>query len=119
MSQQISEAKPSKRQMIGVRIREVRKERGFTCEGLAMQAGTTGGYIRQIESVRSPKLPGIDIFIRICEVLDVTPNYLLQDQLKAGSQDEHADYVAMWENLPPSKQELINVMIKTMAEQET
>ncbi|MCD7745163.1 MAG: helix-turn-helix domain-containing protein [Lachnospiraceae bacterium] len=118
MSHTISEREIPERQLIGVRIREVRRKRGFTCEGLALQAGTTGGYIRQIESIRSPKLPSIDILIRICNVLGASPNYLLQDQLKNNIQDEHANYVAMWENLPPEKQALINVMIKTLAEQE-
>ena len=60
---------------MGSRIRQIRKTRNLTQKDLALLVGVSDRHISAVENGREN--PGIDMFIRLCEVLDVTPDYLL------------------------------------------
>lgn len=64
----------------GRRINKIRKEQGITSEALAVICGVNPVFIRQIEGgTRTPSLP---VFVRICNALEMSPEYFLQDELK-------------------------------------
>lgn len=67
---------------IGDRIREVRKKNGFTQEQLAERLDVSVEFIGQIE--RGLKLPSMQVFIRLIEVLNVSADYLLRDFVSTG-----------------------------------
>lgn len=65
--------------LLGMRINVSRKGRGLTAERLSELCHINATYLRQIECGR--KLPSLPVFILICNALEVSPNYLLQDAL--------------------------------------
>ena len=65
---------------LGIRIHETRKKAGITSDKLAELCGVGPVHIRKIES--GAKSPSIHLFVRICNALRVSPEYLLQDSLE-------------------------------------
>lgn len=65
---------------LGIRIHEMRKSAGLSSDKLAELCGVGPVHIRKIES--GAKLPSIRLFVRICNALHVSPEYLLQDSLE-------------------------------------
>lgn len=64
---------------LGNRIHEVRKRAGMSSDKLAELCDVGPVHIRKIES--GAKVPSIRLFTRICNALQVSPCYLLQDSL--------------------------------------
>ena len=67
---------------IGDRIKEVRKKNGLTQEQLAERLDVSVEFVGQIE--RGLKLPSMQVFIKIVEVLKVSADYLLRDSVSTG-----------------------------------
>lgn len=65
---------------IGKRIREKRIERSWSQEELAEKANLSPVYIGMIE--RGEKIPRMETFIRLANILRVTSDDLLQDVLE-------------------------------------
>ena len=64
---------------LGDRIRYIRHKRDFTIDQLAELTGLSYGSIRAYE--HSDRYPNTDSLIKICNILKVTPDYLLQDEI--------------------------------------
>lgn len=71
---------------LGKNIRAARKMRKMTLEGLADRIGVGRVHLGEIE--RGKKLPSMNVFIQLVEVLEVSADYLLQNELSSGK-----DYV--------------------------
>ena len=83
---------------LGKRINYVRKRQNVTSEKLAELCDVGSVHIRKIES--GTKLPSITLFIKICNVLKISPQYLLQDNLELNIMNTiHEDLNAISENL--------------------
>ena len=67
---------------MGDRIREVRKEKGFTQERLAELLDISVEFVSHIE--RGSRLPSMQVFIKLIEVLNVSADYLLRDCVSTG-----------------------------------
>lgn len=67
---------------IGKRIKEKRLERSWSQEELAEKVNLSPVYIGMIE--RGEKVPKLETFVRIANVLKVTTDELLQDVLVQG-----------------------------------
>lgn len=65
---------------LGAKIHEVRRMRHITSDKLAELCGVGPVHIRKIES--GAKVPSIYLFVRICNVLHISPDYLLRDSLE-------------------------------------
>ena len=65
------------KQLLGRRIRLVRKEKGHTGEELAELCHISPTYLRQIES--GAKIPSLPLFVKLCNALNVSPAYLFAD----------------------------------------
>lgn len=70
---------------IGKRIKRVRLLRNLTSKELAEMTSYTADYIRKIESGKS--LPSLDCIVNICNVTNVSPEYLLADELDIDKSD--------------------------------
>ena len=66
-------------EQFGIRLRAVRKECGLTLEKLAEACNTSETVLRNYEKDRTT--PNVEMLLRICEALEVSPDYLLQDEL--------------------------------------
>lgn len=72
------------RAALGKRIRESRIKKGYTQQNLAEQADIGVMYLSEIE--RGIKMPSLNIFIKIIDVLDVSADYILRDELPSGKE---------------------------------
>jgi transcriptional regulator with XRE-family HTH domain len=65
--------------LLGKRIAEKRRSLGLKQVEVNEQADLSDKYLSNIETARS--IPSIDVLMRICSVLSVTPDYLLTGTL--------------------------------------
>ena len=70
-------------EQLGKRIGTARKDRGLTAQQLAARLGINAAYLRHIEC--GVKTPSVSLLVRICNTLQVSPDYLLQDLLEEPS----------------------------------
>ena len=61
----------------GKKLKEKRKQNGFTYQQLADTCHVNHGYIRQLES--GLKMPSMQLMLSLCDILQTSPNYLLED----------------------------------------
>lgn len=71
--------------MLGLRIRNARKEKNLTQDSLAEKTGLTGSYISMIENGK--KDIGLKSLISISQVLDTPCDYLLFGQIHTDTDD--------------------------------
>lgn len=67
---------------LGARLREIRRQKGYTQHTLAEIAEVGDVYISEIE--RGLKMPSLNIFIKLIAALDISADYILRDELPAG-----------------------------------
>lgn len=67
---------------LGKKLRQARLEKGYTQQTLAELAGIGNVYLGEIE--RGQKMPSMNSFIRIIEVLNISADYVLRDELSSG-----------------------------------
>ena len=102
--------------LIGKRIRAMREERGWKQEVFAEKVGLSPTYIGMIE--RGEKIPKLETFVRIANVLNVSADLLLADVLQAESfVDTSARAVAI-NALDPAGRERIYDVIDTLLRHE-
>lgn len=101
---------------LGKRISDVRKDRGYTSDQASELLHISSDYLRQIECGKCNKTPSLALFIDICNLFRISPDYLLQDQLGANELTQIDELAALWKKLPPSRQELALSMIKVAIE---
>ncbi len=65
--------------MMGRRIRLYRHQKKLTQEQLAEQVGVSASFMGHIE--RGSRIASIETLMKICAVLNVTPNELLSDEV--------------------------------------
>ena len=102
-------------EQLGKRIGTARKDRGLTAQQLAEQLGTNAAYLRQIEC--GVKTPSVGLLVRICNALQVSPGYLMQDLLVENEVSEMCVLDRLWHNTPPSKQKMICTMLQALLEE--
>ncbi len=72
---------------LGARIRLLRKSRQMTQAELAEQADLSISFLGHIE--RGTRKASLDTLVTLCNVLEVTPTFLLQDSLSSAALNEH------------------------------
>lgn len=80
---------------LGNRIAARRKELGLKQSQVNEMAGLSDKYLSHIETART--IPSIDVLMKICNALDVTPNYLLLGTING--QDNFMDNIKQKINL--------------------
>jgi transcriptional regulator with XRE-family HTH domain len=64
------------RQVFAANLRRLRREKGFSQEGLAWEAGVNRSYMAKIETGKT--WVGLEIICKLADVLDVEPADLLR-----------------------------------------
>ena len=99
---------------IGKNIRKFRLARKLRQEELAEQAGLSTNYIGMIE--RGEKVPSLESFITIANVLDVSSDMLLCDVLHAGYEVKSSLFTEKMKNIQQEDRlriyDVIDVMLK-------
>jgi len=102
---------------LGKRIREARDKKYLSREKLAEMAGIAPYYLGEIE--REVKMPSLPVFIRICEALGVSADYLLRDELTAGNSHIASDMERKMAKLNPQQRQaaeaILDAYIKSLS----
>lgn len=85
----------------GKRMKEFRQFRRMTSAELAKQLGLNLSYVRQIECGR--KTPSLEVFLDICNIIEVTPDMLLQSDLHRSETDELNALIELAAKLSPKE----------------
>lgn len=70
----------------GRRLFQARRDKHLTSNELAEIMGMSGSYIRQLEC--GSRKPSLDFLLNICEILDVSPDYLLEGNIRGKDETE-------------------------------
>lgn len=99
-------------QSIGENIRSYRKKRKWRQEDLAEKVDLSVNYISLLE--RGEKIPALDTFIDIVNVLGVTSDMVLTDVLDAGYQIKSTQLADRIAQLSPEDRRDILAVVDTM-----
>ncbi|MBE6604441.1 MAG: helix-turn-helix transcriptional regulator [Ruminococcaceae bacterium] len=99
---------------MGDRIKEYRKKRCLTQEQLAERVDVTLEYISQIE--RGLKVPSMQVFIKLVEVLDVSADYLLRDLVSTRNLYGDKQLGSKLERLTPKQRVALEALIDVYIE---
>lgn len=99
---------------IGKRIRKYRESRGWRQEEFAEKIGLSVTYTGMIE--RGEKVPRLETFIHIANVLEVSADLLLADVLKAQYEIKSSEITDAIALLKPHERDRIYSVIEAMIE---
>lgn len=93
--------------ILGDKIRDLRKEKKLTLDKLAELTGSSKSYIWELEN-KNPPRPSAEKLSKIAEQLGVTIEYLLDDQNKVTEADAvDAQFYRKYRNMPAETREKI------------
>jgi len=97
----------------GERLRSVRLEKGLTQNQLAKSCDTSAGLIRHIE--KSRRIPSYALLLTLCNVLNTSPEYLMQDELSLQPSDDTEEVLKIINQLTPANTKVLKDVMKTWA----
>jgi transcriptional regulator with XRE-family HTH domain len=77
----------------GEKLRRQRTKKGLTLEGLADKIGSTKAYVWQLEN-KKPARPSGELLLKIASVLELSPDYLIDDSVSEPSERQAVDALA-------------------------
>ena len=101
---------------IGKRIRTCREQKGWTQQAFAEKVGISIAYTGMIE--RGEKIPKLETFIRIANVLEVSADLLLADVIKAQHFSDTSARAEVVNSLSKESRERIYDVIDTLLRHE-
>lgn len=101
---------------LGKRINIVRKDKGITADKLSELCNINATYLRQIEC--GTKIPSLSVFIGICNALNTSPEYLLQDEIISGQSSTRNELDELLRNATPSQLELAKTILEAVLKQQ-
>ena len=100
--------------LFGHRLRTYRKEKGLTIEKLAEQVGLSPNYLGDVE--RGKKLPSMT-FIRLVNVLDISADELLKDEVNRADYLVDAEISSRLAGLTPRRRTaVLNILNRILEE---
>jgi transcriptional regulator with XRE-family HTH domain len=97
---------------LGRKIRELRKEKGYTLEKLAELADSSKSYIWELEN-KNPPRPSAEKVAKIANVLGVTADYLMEKSHRAPDDDVlDAAFFREFQNLDGKTKERLRDLVK-------
>lgn len=101
---------------LGSMIKKVRKSRGYTQQVLAEKSDIGLMYYGEIE--RGTKMPSINTFIKIIEALEVSADYILQNELSSGKEYVFDELTHKLQKLTPKQRktasEILDAYIRNL-----
>lgn len=97
--------------LIGIRIMQKRKEKGYTQEALAELLGISNGHLSCVE--RGCYLPTTQNLFKLCDILGETPNYYLIGEISIKSE---TNIISLIKTLPESYQDAIENSVRSLVD---
>lgn len=95
------------RKMFGARLRMARKRKGLSTKQMAEKLHLSDAdYFRRYE--RGERLPSPEMILDLCELLEITPNFLYIDSLER--LQAQVDWQSKMELLTTQNQEILTVL---------
>ncbi len=98
--------------LIGKRIRKYRKAKGWRREKFAEKIDLSVTYTGMIE--RGEKIPSLETFITIANVLDISPDLLLADVVNAQYKIKTSELIDEINTLKPAERDRIYSVVRAM-----
>ena len=95
---------------ISDRIAQLRMEKGFSARDMSLSLGQSQSYINNIENKKA--LPSMQMFLYICEFLDVEPKDFFEETVESPGKFNEA--VTAFKSLSPKQLELLTALAKEM-----
>ena len=92
------------KKQFGRRVNSARKDRGMTSDKLAEACNVNPTYLRQIES--GMKTPSLPLFIEICRVLKVSPNYMLPELVEGTEAEKLENFFKIFLEADPTPSQI-------------
>ena len=102
------------KKLLGKRINTAGKDRGWTSERLSEACNINATYLRQIES--GAKTPSLQVFATLCSTLNVSPTYLLADNLNLTESQDLDSLLALCRSATPKQINMIVAMVRSALE---
>lgn len=103
---------------IGNKIRELRKQRGWTLEKLAEETESSKSYIWELEN-KNPPRPSAEKIAKIASALKVTTDYLVDESGVATEEDaKDVRFYREYRELRTDTRERIREMVEIMKKAE-
>ena len=102
------------RQFNGERLKKARIKKGYTQEALAEKIDSAPSYISDIE--RGVKSPGLNPFVEIISVLEVSADAMLQGSIDSGKEYVYDEITGKLNNLTPKQRQFISEFIDSYIE---
>jgi transcriptional regulator with XRE-family HTH domain len=98
---------------LGQKLHKLRKEQGFTLDGLAEKAGLSKSYLWELENRESQK-PSAEKLDAVAKVLGVDASFFIQDDVK-DPEPHHLDraFFREYENLDEEDKAQLRKIIRT------
>lgn len=101
------------REEFGRRLKKVRQETKLSSEELATACQVNPVFIRQIET--GARLPSFSVFIRICNSADISPAYLLGNEIKIEITDCGWEELARIQcDMTPRAQQIVKDVLQSL-----
>ena len=94
----------------GKLLTQARLAKGVTVEALAEACDVSASYMQKILSGKRGL--GLDLLLKICNALSVSPQYLLQNDLRPPAAG--TDIAALIERLTPRERRLLEALLKSI-----
>jgi len=101
---------------LGEKIRALRKKKGYTLDKLAELAESSKSYIWELEN-KDPPRPSADKVAKIAVALDVTPDYLITDQVPVEDATDTA-FFRKYRSMDPTTKAKIRRMLDLIGDDE-
>jgi len=98
---------------LGEKLRDLRKQRGLTLDGLAGLAGLSKSYIWELENRESPR-PSAEKLTALADALGVTAEYFIEDDVRS-PEERHLDqaFFRGYQKLEPEGKEQLRKILET------
>jgi len=97
---------------LGEKIRELRKQKGYTLEKLAELSDSSKSYIWEMEN-KNPPRPSADKIAKIASALGVTADYLVDIRESTPAPDAvDQAFFRKYRHMPPDTKERIRQMVE-------
>jgi transcriptional regulator with XRE-family HTH domain len=98
---------------LGEKLHKLRKDNGFTLDGLAEKSGLSKSYLWELEN-RESQRPSAEKLSALANVFGVSPTYFIEDDVRA-PEERHLDegFFRAYQKLGPDAKAQLHQILKT------
>lgn len=93
---------------LGKKLRQIRREKGYTQHELAQKAAISEAYLGEIE--RGLKMPSMNTFLKVTEALEVSTDSVLCEKPSSGGEEYNKIVEKLKELTPQQRKTFANLL---------